>query len=227
MQASLFEDIEYSCVSFVAPVTKNSGFGFAMQYVNYGTLDKTDNNGFSIGTFAPTDKLVSIGYGYNLGTSRLGITGKYIDSTITKNAKTYAFDAGLNCDISKSVRLAIAVKNLGEGLKYKEVRDSLPTSLDIGLACDLNKNLLMAVEAKKSKDNDLISSIGFEYKTNVLKDIKTTTRFGYTDRTKDIDKVMGVSFGFGLVYKKYKIDYSYTPSGDFGNTQTLTFGINI
>jgi len=225
MHASWFAGIEYGFMSFVTPLANNSGFGCAVQYVNYGTLDRLDKDGSSNGTFAPADKLISVSYGQDFEIVSVGVTGKYIDSVITKNAKTYAFDAGLNYDFSKSVKLGVALRNMGQGLKYKEQRDQLPTSLDIGASCDLNEDLLMALETKFSKDNDMISSIGFEYKANMIKDMDTAVRMGYTNRTKDVGNMLGVSFGFGIVYKKYKIDYSYTPSGELDNTQMITLGI--
>ena len=48
-----FEDVNYEWLAFALPTQYFGVFGFAFQYVSYGTIDKIDNEQNSDGSFSP------------------------------------------------------------------------------------------------------------------------------------------------------------------------------
>lgn len=69
----------------------------------------------------------------------IGITGKYLRSSLPlpssgkADAESFAFDAGYQIVADGHFGLGFAAKNIGQGIKYINVKDPLPTTLSAGV----------------------------------------------------------------------------------------------
>ncbi len=72
------------------------------------------------------------------------------------------------------------------------------------------------LDMEKSNDAPLNIRVGGEYSLYNF----FTLRAGYKYITEDtkLGNLYGLSGGFGINYKKYTLDYAYTPYGNIGNT---------
>src|SRR5262249_21901823 len=119
--------------------------------------DQTDSSGFNTGsTFHPNDFAAALGYSYTIpfegpmeGVS-FGVAGKYIQSTITKTASTFAGDLGFLSPairlLNRDFRVSYSVQNLGGQLKFQQAGDPLPLNLRLGTSYTLTNDWLLAID---------------------------------------------------------------------------------
>jgi hypothetical protein len=126
-----------------------------------------------------------------------------------------------------STRAGLALTNLGAQLKGLSAnhKDKLPTEIAAGISHHLRGlPLLFAAEVGKPYDNDFYLSLGAE----VVSLKPFFLRLGWTTQGKDYkvgagnDGLAGFSGGFGVTYKTYQIDYSYSSAGDVGSVHRIT-----
>ncbi|MCP4482093.1 MAG: PorV/PorQ family protein [bacterium] len=227
IHGSSFADITYDWLGYVHP-TAYGGLGFAIQYINYGTLEKLDDEGNQLGIFHPADKVISVSYGHIFKLFAAGVTGKYIESVITKSASAYALDFGLQYSLTDFIQLGVVGRNyVSTKIKYKNVADELAKSLDFGISYFGLEGLLLELDIKRSSDEVFTLNTGVEYKTKISHFSEAAIRAGYNTRIKEVDGLLGISIGFGLKFKVYTIDYVYKPIVELGDTHFLSFGIEI
>lgn len=70
-------------VAYATPMKKTAGnLGVAVQYLNYGTMQETDDIGNVIGEFRAADYSIALGYGHRIGPFALGVSAKLAASTV-------------------------------------------------------------------------------------------------------------------------------------------------
>lgn len=96
---------------------KRSGGTWAvgLQYLNYGTMQETDDIGNVIGEFRAADYGISAGYGHTIGAFTLGATAKLVASSIASyTVWGLAMDyGGVFKHPSQDITIGFVVKNLG------------------------------------------------------------------------------------------------------------------
>lgn len=109
------------------------------QYMDYGTMDETDETGQVIGTFKAKDIAVGVGYSYLLSDRWSG--GASLKTLVSHladySAVTLSVDLGLNYyDEEQDLSLALALQNIGTQVNSYEdhQRTHLPFSFDIGFS---------------------------------------------------------------------------------------------
>jgi hypothetical protein len=223
MHGIWFSDVSYDWLGYVQP-TIFGGVGVTVQYINYGTLSKTDESGNNQGTFNPNDKLVSFSYARFFDTFTAGVTGKYIESVITKSANAYAADFGVQYQVNDFINLGLVARNyIASEIKYNKKADELTKSLDLGISYSDLTNMLFEVDVRKMDDSDLKFGFGTEY--TLMPEI--AVRAGYNTLATEVEGLTGLSLGFGFQFGKYKMDYAYKPLGELGDTHLVSFGVEI
>jgi hypothetical protein len=120
------------------------------------------------------------------------------------------------------------VQNLGVQVKpFIDQTDPLPLVFRCGISYPPKYlPLTLSLDMVKPIDNFLYFSLGGEFK---LTD-NIVLRAGYSFNRKndwvinsDQDQFMGAAMGVGFIWKKYAIDYSYTPSGQLGSINRFSF----
>jgi len=211
--------------------------GVGIFYMNYGEMRRTDPDGEDLGSFMPSDFVLSVAHSdsFSMGL-RYGVAVKYIQSNIEHyTAKGVAVDFGLIYRIpSQLLNIGLSVLNLGKSVQaFVDKLEKLPISYRVGfskrlvhLPLLLNFNLIKYQYDQSSLFWGLYWALGGEF---TITDY-FFLRGGYNSRGREEkvglnnDRFAGASLGFGIRWRQYRLDYGYSSYGAFGmmNYFTLT-----
>jgi hypothetical protein len=181
-------------------------WGLAAQLWQANDLERrTGPSAEPLGHFGVYEGAVGLSYARQMEQTRLGLQLKFIHQAIfTQNASGLAADLGLMRDISASLRLGAAVRNLGRMNRLDQQETDLPLEARFGAAYVGRADLLVAVEAQKAHGSDLTLHLGGEYRAGE----HLCLRAGYQTTEN-----RSLSAGVGLAAKQWVIDYAYVPFG--------------
>ncbi len=225
-------DIQSGFVGYIHPSSEKTSLGLSINYFNYGSMEQTDSLGKSLGSFGAADLSFAFSYARKVKPRfDLGANVKFILES--EGAQNHSSDAlaldlgGFYQHKDERTRFGAAVHNLGFQLKgfTSSHKDPLPTVVKAGISHSLKEiPLLVAADVSLPFDNDVYFSLGGEL--TYLKPLFLRvgwTSFGENFKTGlDKDKWAGVSFGFGINWKKYKFDYAFSSYGDLGGVHRVT-----
>lgn len=237
MEAPLLAGINYQYAGYGQKLFKDTALGASVQYVSQPGIDQTDANGFATGgTFHPNDFAGALGGAYHFDFEELGIltgaslgaTLKYVNSTITKTASTWASDIGF---LSKPMpflggqgRVSYVVKNLGGQLKFQQAYDQLPLNLMLGGSWS-NDSWLLSMNINEPVDNTLYVAFGTEYRFHLNEDTTFAGRLGVI--TRDFGETggfNGLNVGLGAKFRGLGLDYAFVPMGALGLSHYFSVG---
>ncbi|HEX7401867.1 MAG TPA: PorV/PorQ family protein [candidate division Zixibacteria bacterium] len=176
------------------------------------------------------DVVLSFSYARSIKSKySLGLSAKWIYEKIdVYSASGFGFDMG--CIISpfagsgnpttENLRFGAAILDLGSKIKFKEDKFPLPTQYKAGVGYSLEKkewqsNLTVNVDVVKPRDDDAKLHLGTEYELYQILNLRLGYQFGYSEKN--------ISFGMGIKYKKYAIDYAFVPyKSDLGDVHCIT-----
>lgn len=199
--------------------------GLGLIRMGYGTLEGRDADRRSAGRYSASDWAASLAYGRPLirGLSA-GLAVKRVSSRIADaSAGASALDAGMSWSLKNpwKTRLGVAVRNLGEDLKFGGTASPLPLTFATGLSLEPLSGLLLSAEiSRRPKAGQTFLGLGSEYRLHPA----FALRAGYLrdQASSSLARLGGVSGGFGLISQRMNLDYAVTPLGRLGNVQTLT-----
>ncbi|MCC6542256.1 MAG: type IX secretion system protein PorQ [Flavobacteriales bacterium] len=109
----------------------------SVQYLDYGTFQRTDEVGEVIGEFRAGEQVFQVGAGYPIdSTFSVGANLKYLNSALdTYRSSAWGVDlAGVFHKRKLGLTIAGAVRNIGAQLTtYTEVREKLPMQMQLGI----------------------------------------------------------------------------------------------
>jgi long-subunit fatty acid transport protein len=231
MDDQYFQGINYDFAALAVPllfqgdsrVQSSYGvLGFSVSNLSVGNIPSqgTTETAAPTGTFSSDDYDYSLSYAYafrDTGLS-LGLTGKYVVSTLDGfNASVFAADAGA---LYKQDRLSIGagLRNLGSSYGFAGVSDPLPFMIYAGAGYKLTEHWLASVELDAPRDNPIVFAVGTEYVHPFTKTVSGAVRAGFNSADSDAGGFGGVSFGGGIAYGSVGFDFALLPFGDLGNT---------
>lgn len=244
-------DMYYEFASYVQHLRGIGTIGASIIYLNYGTIQFTDENGIPIGEGHPYEVAASLSYGTSLSSNiKWGITGKFIHSHLSEQgtakelgegvASAFAVDMGILYKMSSRLTFGAAVTNLGPDISYIDAaqKDPLPRNLGIGFSYRLinseYNSLVMQIETNKllvdmnrgfSRELETaIRHIGGEYVYSNL----ISLRAGY--KYDKEGKVKHLTFGAGLNMSIATFDFAYVPSNEdspLANTIRISASFNF
>lgn len=146
-----------------------------------------------------------------------GISGNYVQSTLyTYNANAYTFDFGTLYDTGyRSLRIGMAIQNIGSEMKFIERSVKMPTIFRVGMSMNLYESeshlLTSAGEFSHPPDNQERASWGAEYGFKEFFFARGGYQFKY-----DLEKYSaGLGFKVATSFaSEARIDYAYTDMGD-------------
>jgi len=109
-------DTKFLNLAYGKTLKKSAGtWGVGLQYLNYGTIQETDDIGNVIGEFRAADYAISAGYGHTLGAFTLGGSLKLVASSIESyTVWGLAMDyGGVFKHPREDITIGFVVKNLG------------------------------------------------------------------------------------------------------------------
>ena len=223
-----FEDVNYEWLAFALPTQYFGIFGFAFQYVSYGTIDKIDNEQNSDGSFSPLDMALYLSYANSYKDFNFGINLKYIYSKIEQSASAVAFDVGTTYKLNNNKTFVGAtITNFGTKMKFDKEAESLPFLFKVGGSHYILDNLIVSLDLNFPQDNEVYIDFGTQYAIEIADNLNFALRAGYEGRNKDIPGFNWINLGFGFEYLDYIFDYAFVPYGDIGMTHRLSFSIKF
>jgi len=215
--------INYQDLFFTHQNKDDSGWTFRIQRLSYGDIDGFDSGGAKTSNVDAGDFLAGITYARKLFGVNTGLTLKYVRETLD-SASTYDFlgDIGLSYDPMKNMRVGFSVRNIGPDVKFDETHEQVPTVGALGVSYKMFDDFLLAsLDGESPRGGEMDYRAGLEAKLyNTL-----FLRGGFDS---SLDAASGFRFGAGIAYKSLKVDYTFLPISDLGNTHHigLTYAFN-
>jgi len=226
-------DMQSGFLGYIHPLREGQKLSLFVNYLNYGTFDRTNTDGDVIGDFSGGDLLLAGSYARDINENiSLGVTIKFIYEKIDEYSATgVAFDLGgkYRRNDYGNTTLGFMIQNLGTQLStYLDGSDkeSLPLYIRGGGSTQpKGLPVLVAVDAIYPTDNDVYFSIGAE----LLNVRPLYVRMGWTSFGNNYktgagnDDLAGFSAGVGVDYRKIQFSYTVSPEGELGTSHRITF----
>jgi hypothetical protein len=222
------QDITSDFLAFVFPAF-GGAIGFSFNSNNVGGIERrVIPSDEPLGSVEAHDIAFGVSYGRAFNSSLSGgITVKYLyEKIFIESASGLALDFGVNFQpFENNMRFALVAQNIGSMGKLREESIDLPKTIRVGVAYlveveALGGAILFAADGVRVSETDFRGNFGAEFQ---LKQV-LAFRFGY--QTGFDEK--NLAGGFGLNFKRYRLDYGYTPfNSNFGNTHRFSFGLDL
>lgn len=238
--SNLVNDQQYSHIAFA--INRNTtrrhlieGLGLSLTNLSVTGGDSRDRTGAKTGgSVSALDRAISLTASSLVSTNlRLGATGKFIQSELAgyRSGLTLAGDFGLNYDIKRDrmpVSLGMSLRNMGQGIRYLNQTDSLPTSLDAGLGVGVGPGTFVMELSQLLADRKTHFAFGMEFGMGPVS-LRAGMNSG-AGQTYNKDKISSViqnfSSGLGIKMGNMKLDYSLSGQvGDFGLTHRAALSL--
>ena len=237
MHAAYVESSYYDYGAYAQKLGEHGALGLGFQYLNAGAITQTDANFNEMGSVTPNDLALSLGYARKLeglgpladGAS-IGVSAKFIRSTIIHTAQTTALDAGVLSPwlLGRKLRLGFAVTNVGGTLKYAETAENLPLTFKAGAAYKPRERWTLSLDVAAPRDNAPYAAAGTEYLFPVIGAWTFSGRMGYNSQTLgDVSGLSGYTLGVGFGAKTLNFDYAFSPMGGLGVTNRFSASIKF
>jgi len=215
--------------------------GAGVIYTNYGSFDRTDDLGNTVGSFSASDIAFSAVYSNSLEENLFYGGGvKFIYSSIAGyHATALAADAGILYRLPASrLTLGASLRNIGrETGTYAGVNEPLPLDLAFGASVvPRGLPLLLNVDFHRLNENpgEFIErfrafTVGGEFTLSRVFQV----RFGYNNQArKDLQTgtssgLAGFSAGIGITVSQTVVDYALSSLGPIGNLHRISVGMNF
>ena len=174
------------------------------------------------------DVMFGLSYARLINTNlSIGATAKFLYEKIyVESSSGVAVDLGLQYRTKiNGLRAGFVLQNFGYMTQLKEESIQLPQTVRVGLAYLLPLQLFqggitVASDWVKIFESTSHINIGLEYFFKGF----FALRFGYQTRWEN----KGIQGGFGIVLKKYRLDYAFVPfTSDLGNSHRVSFGMKL
>lgn len=217
-------------LAYVRRSSAENALGLSLLYMNYGSIQKTDEFATPIGTARPTDLALTGAFARQFGGHAFGLSLSYIQSKIVDSAQTAAASVGI---LSRPygmnrVRAALVVENLGGTMKFDRKADPLPLTVRGGVAGYLRPDWLATAELVAPRDAGLYGAVGTEKWFGSPFDRGLALRAGYNTRSLgDLNGLTGVSAGLGFAFSAFMLDYAFVPFGELGWTHRVSLSMRF
>jgi hypothetical protein len=233
MRAQYLEQINYQYAAYAHRLDYDSVIAGSVLLTDIGSISNTDISGATNGSFTPRDQVFTLAYSKailefsdkDIDVS-VGVSAKYIKSTIIESVHSYAGDIGIMTYNFGDIpyRLAVTATNMGGGLRYDQESNPLPLTFKLGGAINPFRNMLFAVDLVMPKQNKPNVLLGAELATAPNELTRLCLRAGLNTQQLS-DGIGGFSMGLGATLHFFSLDYAFVPMGELGSTHriSLTF----
>jgi len=238
---SSFEEVDTQYVAAAWPLEYGSTLGLAITRLTVAPFQGYDAGGVKTRSIDSSDMAVGLSYGRALLKDEIsrpvfsaGGSVKYISERLDNAPATaFAADAGAiyyirpsNYWMSKlpgqEFRVALAVRNIGSGLKFDKGTSPLPASASLGGSWHSHPSgsdsLILSLDNVLEAGAGYHAALGAEYTAFQLLSLRAGYRTG-----QDIGSGIRAGVGFHLSF--VDLDYSMSPFGDLGSMHK--FGLSM
>lgn len=223
----------YDVAGFARPVGRGV-LALSANYLSHERIAGRDAAGLETGHFGAADVSAALSGAAKLPALglRLGTGVKYIHSRIAEAAaQTVAFDLGAQGELPwvggpGTAVAGLAIRNLGPGLRFLDERSPLPLTLAGGVGYRVGSRLTFGADYSRRPYAVLKDEVAGGAEVAVFPQF--ALRMGYASaaaRTRGAGvsaALGGVTAGFGVRVRDWRIDYSMAPMGELGNAQTFS-----
>lgn len=230
MHYSLVEGIRFQQLSYGVPTQKRGTFGVGVNVMDYGSISAFDTGGVPNGAVDASNLLITASWANMLHQKSklsLGLNAKYLRSDLAGfKAAVPMADVGLLLPFEtgrlRGLRLSAGLRNVGPAIKFDREASALPRQFVFGTGFTaLGGNLTVALDTIKPNDNDLYVATGLEYRIFDMLQL----RAGYNTLSNLVGN--GLSYGIGLKFTQWNVDYAFVPFGSLGNTNRISVGVRF
>ena len=185
-----------------------------------------DSQGILKGEFTPKDLIVSLGGEYRVNTAlSFGLKGRFISSSLAKDAKGSAFCADLFATYrTEAFDATLSLCNLGSKIDYGKGSYSLPALVKAFGGYRIIKGLTASLELDYLFNGAFMAGVGAEYWIADI--VALRAGYHYGDREKALPSF--ASLGIGAKFAGVSINATYlTASPTLGNTLMIGLGYNF
>lgn len=239
MYAQYVAGISYQAGNVAGRFNDTTVLAAGYRYRDAGSINQTTVDGDSVGHFTPRDYVLEGSYAQSildLSDSEMdvtmGVTGRAIHSDYIAKADGFGGDVGIQSRFytaEYAYDLSFVARNMGQGQKFDQVRNTMPFEARLGAAMSPIKPLTLSIDAVMPANNIIHGAAGFEYALDVTRDIRGAVRGGFNSLTMDsLGVASALSFGFGVKMGNFSFDYAFVPMGVLGtDTHRLSFSFNL
>lgn len=211
-------------IAYGGPYEDLGVLGFGLNYFDYGELQRFDEAGNQRGSFGARDFALTFSLARVFNKNiLLGFNIKLISSFI-ENYAAYAVAidlGGIYHTPMEGLDVGIGIFNLGKSLKaFINTREELPLNYRLGFSKRL-AHLPLLISFDLYKYEDLYWALGGEF--TVTEGVFLRLGFNSIGREEKIDSGnAGVSFGLGIQWRAYQLDYSLSSLGEIGSLNRIS-----
>jgi tetratricopeptide (TPR) repeat protein len=230
MHYALIDGVRYQQATYAKPTPTRGTFAVGLNILDYGDIKGYNQDGTPSGGVNAKNTLLFGSWGRRVSDKSplsAGVSFKYLQSDLAGyKATAPMFDFGALYPIQSGrlhgLRLAASLRNIGPDIQYDQSGSPLPEQFVLGAGLSaLGGNLVVDMDAVSPKGQNAYFSTGLEYRVFEL----LRLRVGYNGISNFVGN--GISYGMGLQFTQWNIDYAYVPYGDLGNTNRVSVGIRF
>ena len=229
MHNEWFAEINQEFVGFAVPIGKSNAVGVSANFLSYGEIEGRDQEGNLTEIFRPYDLAMTVSYARNIGNAvAFGVNAKYMREQISDESGTgYAFDFGGLYAFSKiPLSFGFNVQNVGPRVKFVEDSFHLPFVVRLGAAYRLwNDAAIITMDFIRPTDNDNAIGTGVAY--TIANILQIRTGYKYTFGGNELGAISGLTGGFGLILRRFQIDYALVSFGELDLTHRFSLIANF
>lgn len=202
-------------------------FGIQLLYMEVGDIEhRIGPSPDPLSTFTAHEIIAGFSYALKIGNNvSLGWTFKvYYEKIYIEEALGFGGDMGFLWEIEEDgLRIGGVVQNIGKTNRLKTESIPLPLAGKLGLAYPFklfNNRCILALDGVQEKDMPFHIHAGGEFNWQEKLSLRLGYQTGYETR--------GLTTGLGVVFKGYRLDYSYMPLlQGLGDSHRFSFGIEL
>lgn len=223
--ANWLVDSQFQDVAFAFATRSRGTFGLRYKTLNYGSVDSYDAAGAPLTSFKARDSLISASWGARMETRSdicAGLTVRQATQDLGQvSASAVMMDAGFAMapfkeKLGGALSFGLALKNLGQQVKFDRQSASLPLTLDAGFGWKGPLERLSAgLDIHFPKEQAAYYSAGAQYRASEL----LYLRGGYESGQ---EQGSGLRVGAGVGFGDWQLDYAWMPFGLLGDTHHVS-----
>jgi hypothetical protein len=236
---ALIETAYQGAAAYARPLGRDGAFGAGLLYASQAAQTTYSNLGDASGNFTPLDVAAGVGYARRVGPVDLGAGVKFIRSSLAdQNGTSAALDLGV---LAKHVAdigigpldVGASISNLGPPLKLGATASPLPLNIRAGALWRVSPTFDAAFDVVAPVDQDPYAALGVEARfpaamVGSTRPWVAALRAGYNQNAgRTVDGFTSVSFGGGLDFAAFRVDYAWVALGALGDANRVTLAFRF
>ncbi|MBN2105065.1 hypothetical protein JW835_13570 [bacterium] len=203
----------------------NQGVGLYVLFTEIGQLEhRLVPSETPLGTFSAHEMCIALSYGRRIASNlRIGLSFKgYYEKIFIDDTWGLGGDIGILYDIPfYSLRIGGVLQNMGDTGRFNHQSIPLPLTGRLGFFLPVSLyggSWIITLDGVKEEGFPVHVHTGTEYCWRKTIALRLGMQTGYETRS--------ISGGFGIIYHRFRLDYSLMPLSMLGDSHRLSLGIS-